>query len=131
MDFNFESPILIVDDMIQIRTLLKAGLNSLGYTNIQEAVNGSDALEIIEKSNNNSNLFKIVFLDINMPVMTGLQALSELQGREYFKDLKVIMVSTENEQNMIIEAVVHGAADYLLKPFSSELLEEKINKLRA
>ena len=114
---------LVVDDSKSMRNIVKAGLKQMkAFGEIKEAVNGRDALEKIEKE----GPFDLVLLDWYMPEMEGYDCLLEIRKKPEWNDTKVMMVTTENQQENVIKAVMAGANEYLMKPFTPEMLEEKV-----
>ena len=116
--------ILVVDDFNTMRRIVKNILKQLGFENIGEAENGQEALEVLKKEK-----FDFVITDWNMPVMTGLDLLKAIKADAALKDLPVMMVTAEAQQQNIVEAVKTGASNYIVKPFTAEVLEEKISKI--
>ena len=114
---------LVVDDSKSMRNIVKAGLKQMNaFGEIKEAVNGVDALEKIK----NDGPFDLVLLDWYMPEMEGYDCLVEIRKKPEWNDTKVMMVTTENQQENVIKAVMAGANEYLMKPFTPEMLEEKV-----
>ncbi|MDP2799276.1 MAG: chemotaxis response regulator CheY [Deltaproteobacteria bacterium] len=116
--------ILVVDDFNTMRRIVKNILKQLGFENVGEAENGQEALEVLKKEK-----FDFVITDWNMPVMTGLDLLKAIKADAALKDLPVMMVTAEAQQQNIVEAIKTGASNYIVKPFTAEVLEEKINKI--
>ncbi len=114
---------LVVDDSKSMRNIVKAGLKQMNaFGEIKEAVNGVDALEKIKSE----GPFDLVLLDWYMPEMEGYDCLVEIRKKPEWNDTKVMMVTTENQQENVIKAVMAGANEYLMKPFTPEMLEEKV-----
>ncbi len=114
---------LVVDDSKSMRNIVKAGLKQMNaFGEIKEAVNGVDALEKIK----DEGPFDLVLLDWYMPEMEGYDCLVEIRKKPEWNDTKVMMVTTENQQENVIKAVMAGANEYLMKPFTPEMLEEKV-----
>ena len=114
---------LVVDDSQSMRNIVKAGLQKMGaFDSISEAVNGVDALEKI----NSEGPFDLVLLDWYMPEMEGYDCLIKIRENVSWNGMKVMMVTTENQQENVIRAVMAGANEYLMKPFTAEMLEEKV-----
>ncbi len=114
---------LVVDDSQSMRNIVKTGLKSMGVFNqISEAVNGVDALEKIDSE----GPFDIILLDWYMPEMEGFDCLVKIRKDPRLNNTKVMMVTTENQQENVIRAVIAGANEYLMKPFTNEMLEEKV-----
>jgi len=114
---------LIVDDSRFIRGFLRGLLEERGIE-CQEAVDGEAGLNRLR----DDQPFDLALLDWNMPVMNGLDMLTRLRA-EGFIDLKVMMVTTEAENEFIMAALDAGADEYLMKPFDDEALSEKLAML--
>lgn len=114
--------ILAVDDSRIMRRLISGAIEVLGYEML-EAGNGVEALEVLEKSHEEIDL---ILLDWNMPEMDGFTALQKIQEDERFKNIPVMMVTTESERENMVKAIQAGAKNYLSKPFTQEDLTSKI-----
>ena len=124
-----EFRILIVDDFVLIRTMLKQALIGLGFSNIDEAGDGVEAFERINAAAEISRPYDVVFLDWNMPRMTGFELLQKLKASDFAAELPVIMISAERENSNIILALEAGALDFIAKPFSTATLQAKLQRL--
>lgn len=114
---------LVVDDSQSMRNIVKAGLKGMDiFDSITEAENGVDALEKLRES----GPVDLVLLDWYMPEMEGYDCLVKIRENAGWNDMKVMMVTTENQQENVIRAVMAGANEYLMKPFTNEMLEEKV-----
>jgi two-component system chemotaxis response regulator CheY len=113
---------LIVDDSKTTRMILAKIMRELGYE-ICEAVNGKDALRVIESE---KAAVTLVLADWNMPEMNGLDLVKQLRLNPDFTSLKVIMVTTETEADHIVSALEAGANEYVMKPFTKDILREKL-----
>lgn len=116
--------VLIVDDFATMRRILKNILKKIGFTNIIEADDGSNALKVLEKEK-----VDLVISDWNMPKMTGLELLKAVRSNAAFKDLPFLMVTAEAQKQNIIEAVQAGVSNYVVKPFTEEVITEKLEKI--
>lgn len=114
--------ILSVDDSTTIRKIIRSSVELLNY-NLLEASGGDEALEILAKEWEN---IKLILLDLNMPGMSGFDLLLFIKKNSLYKNIPVMMVTTEGEKDSIVKAVKAGVANYLLKPFTSEELTKKI-----
>ncbi len=119
MDLN----ILIVDDSAAIRKILVRVLSQTGLTiaSLHEASDGLEALKILEDNN-----VSLVLSDINMPNLDGLELLSKMRASAKWKELPVVMITTEGSQAKVLEAVQMGAKGYVRKPFTAEQIKEKV-----
>lgn len=115
-----QKKILVVDDVALIVNLIKTRLSYLGYE-IEHAKDGEEALEKI-------SLFKpdLVLLDIMLPKLTGIEVLKRMKQKESLKGTKVIMLSAKSKDKDVLDSIRIGANDFITKPFSLEVLEEKI-----
>ena len=118
--------LLIVDDSKAIRKILLRVLNQTGLPlgQVLEAGDGKEALKLMEDHN-----VSLVLSDINMPNMDGLELLRTLRASAQWHDLPVVMITTEGSQAKVQEAVDLGATSYVRKPFSADLLRDKLASL--
>ncbi len=114
--------LLLVDDSSTMRRIQKTQLGNLGVNDIIEAENGQDALAKLQ----DNMPVDVVLLDWNMPVMDGLTMLKNMRSNAAYKDVKVIMCTSESEKEKVIEALKAGANNYIVKPFTPEALKEKL-----
>ena len=114
---------LIVDDSRFVRGFLRGLLEQKGIA-CEEADDGQAGLAQLKSGGS----FDLALIDWNMPVMNGFEMLTVLRA-EGFRDLKVMMVTTEAENEFILRALDSGADEYLMKPFDEEALTEKLNLL--
>ncbi len=115
---------LVVDDMMSMRGIVKRALGAIGYEDIQDAVNGKEALEKLR-----SEEFGLVLLDWNMPIMSGIEVLRIIRADAALQKIPVLMITAEAKMDNIMEAVQAGVSDYLVKPFSEQALQEKLEKI--
>ena len=116
------SKALVVDDSKTMRIILGRILKELGYE-VCEAGNGKEALKVMESEKAAVNL---VLADWNMPEMNGLELLKQLRQDPDLASLKVIMVTTETELDHMVSALEAGANEYVMKPFTKDILKEKL-----
>ena len=122
MDLNMK--VLIVDDFATMRRILRNILKQIGFTNISEADDGNTALKALKKEK-----FDLILCDWNMPEMPGIDLLKTLKADEQLKDIPFVMVTAEAQKDNIIEAVKEGVSNYIIKPFTAETINEKLNKV--
>jgi len=113
---------LVVDDSRAVRMILAKTLKELGYE-VREAANGREALEVIETEN---NAVALVLADWNMPEVNGLELLKRLRQNPELSSLVVVMVTTETELDQMAAALEAGANEYVMKPFTKDILVEKL-----
>ncbi|HTS63250.1 MAG TPA: response regulator [Candidatus Acidoferrales bacterium] len=118
-----ESDVLVVDDSAAIRKILQRVLRQTGMAirAIHEAGDGREALAVLA-----ANRIDLVLTDINMPTMDGLQLLKSLKGTEEWREIPVVMITTEGGETKVAEAVRLGAAGYVRKPFTADQIKEKL-----
>ncbi len=116
------SKALIVDDSKTIRIILRRILVEIGYE-VCEASNGREALQVMDIEKNGVSL---VLADWNMPEMNGLELVGRLRERTESAKLKIVMVTTEAELGHMTSALQAGADEYVMKPFTKEILREKL-----
>jgi two-component system chemotaxis response regulator CheY len=116
--------ILVVDDMVTMRRIVKNILRQLGFSNIDEAENGQEALQKLR-----SDTFGCVVSDWNMPVMTGIDMLRAIKADEKLKAIPVLIVTGKAQQSNLVEAVQAGASNYIVKPFTVETMQEKLGNI--
>ncbi|WHZ14765.1 MAG: Chemotaxis regulator - transmits chemoreceptor signals to flagellar motor components CheY [Nitrospira sp.] len=116
--------ILVVDDMSTMRRIVKNILKQLGFNNLEEAENGQDALTKLH-----ADTYGFVVSDWNMPVMMGIDMLRAIRADEKLKKIPVLMVTAEAQKENLLEAVQAGVSNYVVKPFTAETMQEKINKI--
>src|SRR5262245_33626696 len=119
--------VLIVDDSEAIRKILQRMLiqADLGIGKIHEAADGFEAIEVLKACK-----VHLVLSDINMPNMDGLQLLVHLGSNPEWKDIPVIMITTEGGEARVKEAIQLGAKGYVRKPFTADQIKEKLEELK-
>lgn len=115
---------LVVDDFSTMRRIVRNLLKELGFTVVQEAEDGVEALAKLR-----ADEFDFVVSDWNMPNMTGIELLRNIRADAKLKHLPVLMVTAEAKKENIIEAAQAGASGYVVKPFTAATLDEKLKKI--
>lgn len=113
--------VLSVDDSSVMRKIIKSAIGRLGYE-LLEAENGDQAIDLLALHDD----IGLILLDWNMPGKDGLVTLEEIKGNAQYKDIPVMMVTTEAEKTNVIKALKAGAVHYITKPFSQEDLLKSI-----
>ena len=113
---------LVVDDSRAVRMILTRTLKEIGYE-VCEAANGTEALKVIEAE---KTAVTLVLADWNMPEMNGLDLLKRLRQKPELSSLVVVMVTTETDLDQMAAALEAGANEYVMKPFTKEILVEKL-----
>ena len=115
--------ILIVDDEFAMRHILKSILRQLGNYEFFEAIDGLDAIENMVKF-----LPDLVFLDVYMPSLSGIETLKRKQNTPEIADIPVIMCTAEANPRTVQTVIMNGAKDYVVKPFTLEVIHNKARK---
>jgi two-component system, chemotaxis family, chemotaxis protein CheY len=116
--------VLIVDDFLTMRRIVRKILRDLDFQNIIEAEDGSAAVDVLK-----TNKVDLIVSDWNMPKMTGLELLKHVRSDDRTKDLPFLMVTAEAQKENIVEAVKARVSNYIVKPFTAATLEEKLSKI--
>lgn len=116
--------VLVVDDFLTMRRIVRKILRDLDFENILEAEDGSAALDVLK-----ANKIDLIVSDWNMPKMTGLELLRHVRSDESTKDIPFLMVTAEAQKENIVEAVKAKVSNYIVKPFTAATLEEKLAKI--
>ncbi len=118
--------ILIVDDFATMRRIVRNILKQLGFTNAEDADDGTTALAQLKASQ-----FDFVVTDWNMPKMSGLELLKAIRADPDLKHIPVLMVTAEALQENIVAAAKAGVNDYIVKPFDAQTMKGKLDKIFA
>ena len=121
-----ESKILLVEDFESLMAVQTNILNQLGYKNVFGAADGKQAFELLEAK---TGEIDCIISDWNMPVMDGLELLKKVRADERFKDLPFLMLTSETEKKGILNAIESGVTNYIVKPATAEVLQDKLGKL--
>ncbi len=123
-DLNMK--ILIVDDFSTMRRIVRNLLKQLSFNNFDESEDGDVAVDKLK-----SGSYHFVITDWNMPNMTGLELLKAIRSDDALKDLPVLLITAEAEKENVVLAAQAGVNDYIVKPFTGDLLQQKINRIFA
>ncbi|MDO8839227.1 MAG: response regulator [Parvibaculum sp.] len=121
MAVDLRMPVLIVDDYRTMLRIVRNLLNKIGFTDIDEATDGKEALEKLRK-----RTYGLVISDWNMQPMTGFELLKEVRGDAGLSSLPFVMVTAESKAENVIAARQAGVNNYIIKPFSAEVLKAKL-----
>ena len=114
--------ILIVDDAAFMRMMIKDTLQKNGYSNFIEASDGEQAVQLYKAEKP-----ALVLMDITMPNKNGLEALKEI--KEFDPKATIVMCSAMGQESMVVEAIRHGAKDFIVKPFKEDYVIQTLSKL--
>ena len=113
---------MVIDDSRAIRMILTNTLAELGYE-VCQAANGKEALALAERENGTLSL---ILVDWNMPEMNGLEFIKHLRSDSRFSSVPLMMVTTETEMQQVSVALEAGANEYVMKPFTKEIIADKL-----
>ena len=122
MAVDMNMPVLIVDDYKTMLRIIRNLLKQLGFTNVDEATDGSTALRLLRQKD-----FGLVISDWNMEPMTGLQLLQEVRSDDKLKSLPFVMVTAESKTENVVAAKEAGVSNYIVKPFNAATLKTKLS----
>lgn len=121
MDLKF----LVVDDSVTMRRIVINSLRNLGYSNFVEAGEGKEALDKLTADGE----INFIITDWNMPVMSGLELVKSVRSHDKFSNLSILMVTTRGVKEDIVEALQARVNNYIVKPFTPQILKEKIDQI--
>ncbi|MGQ9687511.1 MAG: chemotaxis response regulator CheY [Desulfobaccales bacterium] len=121
---NYRMKVLVVDDFATMRKIVRNILKQIGFENITEAEDGNVALQVLKNEN-----VGLVVTDWNMPNMSGLDLLRIIRQNPKTAQVPVLMVTAEGLKENVLEAVKAGVNNYVVKPFTAEVLQEKIEAI--
>lgn len=116
--------VLIIDDSATTRLLIASILERLGDVDIIEATSGFEAMKVLPSAR-----FDLILTDINMPDINGLEVIGFLKKHPHYKDIPVVIISTERAQKDRRKGFLLGAADYITKPFDVDHLVQTVHRL--
>ncbi|MEJ2071184.1 MAG: response regulator [Syntrophobacterales bacterium] len=121
---DYRMKVLVVDDFATMRKIVRNILKQIGFEDIIEAEDGNAALRILK-----GDTIGLVVTDWNMPNMGGLELLKEIRRDAQTQNLPVLMVTAEGLKENVMVAIKAGVNNYVVKPFTAEVLQEKIETI--
>lgn len=116
---------MVVDDSRAIRMILSKTLTAMGWQ-VCEAANGKEAIDVLESSR---EAIRLVLVDWNMPEMNGLDFVRRVRHDNRYDGTKLMMVTTETQIEQMVAALEAGANEYVMKPFTRDVIEDKLRIL--
>jgi two-component system chemotaxis response regulator CheY len=123
-NIDFRMKVLVADDFATMRKIVRNILKQIGFDNIVEAEDGQAAVQVLRNEN-----IGLVVTDWNMPNMSGLELLEKIRSDPKTAHLPVLMVTAEGLKENVVVAVKAGVNNYVVKPFTAEILQEKIEQI--
>jgi two-component system, chemotaxis family, chemotaxis protein CheY len=124
--FPANTKILIVDDSTLARNMLVTALSELGFSNYRYSQDGKMAIQTLNREQQTGQPVGLIFSDIQMPTLTGLDLLKIVRSDDNFKDVPFIILSVETGRAAILDAIATGSSQYILKPVTTPVLKEKL-----
>jgi two-component system chemotaxis response regulator CheY len=121
--------VLVADDHFLIRQFVRNTLQDSKITNVQTAADGNEAIDLVQKAYDAGQPYDIVFLDWNMPTISGLEVLSYFRAKPEYASTAFVMLTAESEQQNIMKAIKAGATSYIVKPVSPSDLSKKLAEI--
>ena len=121
--FDSKTRVLIADDASSMRLTVKAMLNNFGLMDVTEATNGNNAWELLNAANPPIGL---ILSDQNMPECTGMEFLKRVRADAKFNGVPFLLVTSEGEKQMIVDAIKAGVSNYVTKPVDADALKKKL-----
>jgi two-component system chemotaxis response regulator CheY len=121
--------VLIADDHFLVRQFVRNTLQDAKIANIQTAADGNEAIDLVQKAKEVKQPYDIVFLDWNMPTISGLEVLNYFRTRPEYAGTAFVMLTAESEQQNIMKAIKAGATSYIIKPVSPGDLSKKLYEI--
>jgi two-component system, chemotaxis family, chemotaxis protein CheY len=118
--------VLVADDHFLIRQFVRNTLHEAKITDVQTAADGNEAIDLVQKSHDANQPYDVVFLDWNMPTISGLEVLSYFRAKPEYAQTAFVMLTAESEQQNIMKAIKAGATSYIVKPVSPSDLSKKL-----
>jgi len=129
MELDPNLKILVVDDMLAMRTIIAKSLKDNGFLNITHATDGLTAFKLIQKAIEEDQPFELIISDWNMPMMGGLDLLLKVRQLENHKDIPFLMITAEAHPKNEDKAVKAGVSNFIIKPFTKKIFKEKIDSI--
>lgn len=121
---DLKMKILVVDDFATMRRIVKNILRQLGFENVDEAEDGQQAYGKLKTGN-----YQFLVTDWNMPNLDGLGLLQKIRSDDELRKLPVLMVTAEQDKEKVVEAIKAGVNSYIVKPFTAEVMKEKMERI--
>ena len=116
---------LVVDDSRAIRAILTKTLRELGF-DVAQAANGSEALDWMSREGPS---IRLALVDWNMPVLSGIEFVRQVRNKPHLQSVRLMMVTTETEMEQMARALEAGADEYIMKPFTTDAIKDKLRLL--
>jgi two-component system chemotaxis response regulator CheY len=121
---EIQGTVLFAEDSPTMRRIISNSLRQVGFTDVIEAENGVDALEKLA-----GRSVDLVVTDWNMPEMNGAELVTELRSMPLYKDVPILMITTRGMQDDVMKAMQLGVNGYVVKPFTPDILQEKLKSM--
>jgi two-component system chemotaxis response regulator CheY len=119
-------PVLVVDDFKTMRRIVRQALKGMGFQSIDEAEDGKIALQKLQQGS-----YQLIISDWNMPNMMGIDLLKAVRADTRLRAIPFLMLTAESQKENVLEAARAGVSNYIVKPFTQDQLEEKLEQIYA
>ena len=119
---------MIIDDSRAMRSILRRIVSGLSFET-SEAGHGQEALDLLDEATVRGEIPDLCLIDWNMPVMDGYTFIRQVRANPAWRNITLMMVTTESEQGQIVKALAAGAHEYVIKPFTPDAIVEKLEML--
>jgi len=125
--FPADTNILVVDDMMTMRKLVKKALTEIGFSKLTEAENGAKGFERFLAAASSQSPFQLIISDWNMPEMTGIDFLRKVRATH--PTLPFVLLTAESEKSQVVEALQARVSGYIIKPFTAQQIADKLKAI--
>lgn len=129
--FSLNTKIIIIDDMMTMRKVIRKALTEMGFTLVSESSDGDLAWPLIKTAAMKDEPFGLIISDWNMPNLKGIDLLKQVRADAQLSKIPFILLTAESESHQIQEAVKAGVDSYIIKPFTPDILKEKLQQVHA
>jgi two-component system chemotaxis response regulator CheY len=129
MSLNKYTRILVVDDVESVRELICDKLRTQGLIDVETAIDGLNAWELIQNRYDEAKAFDLIISDWSMPKMNGLELLTAVRTSSKYEETPFLMVTTCGEKDVVLDAISAGVSSYIMKPIDDKILFEKISQI--
>jgi two-component system chemotaxis response regulator CheY len=124
--FPKDTKILVIDDMLTMRKIVKRTLNELGFTNLTDAADGADGWSKLSDAASKGSPFQMIISDWNMPVLTGIELLKKVRESRELAKTPFVLLTAEAEKTQVIQALKLGVSGYIVKPITAQQISEQL-----
>jgi two-component system chemotaxis response regulator CheY len=121
--FDFKAKVLVVDDMLTMRKIIKKALTAIGFEDVTEVKDGQEAIDALELES-----YELVISDWNMPNVNGIELLQMMRSKDNLKLIPFVLLTAESDGWQVSAVIEKGVDNYIVKPFTRDILKEKLEQ---